>query len=265
MNSQEQPELLKLSEWSQLIPRIILEKAPIDLEAVGSYWGVKKIIKRDLGAAGLLYRLDKDRSVVLLKNDDSPGRQRFSWAHELGHIVMAGGNMPRVSCRKSNPINKALERSCEVIAAEILMPRHLFCSAANQYGWTLGAVAQLAQHFQVSVQATALRLHELATEPLLISAWRVESTPLLRLRLKWSRPNDLGKALKANVRWNNGRDALPPLYQAFKDKGVALGPSKVLMSLDGESKYRWVATEGLGVGKGANRTVLGFHYLMRKA
>lgn len=263
---QEQTELLKLSRRFKLVPHTILEKAPVDLEAVGSYWGVQKIVKRDLSAAGLLYQLDKNRSVVILKKDDSPGRQRFSWAHELGHIVMASDSMPRVSCRKSSSTNKALERSCDVIATEILMPRQLFSSAANQYGWTLGAVAQLAQHFQVSVQASALRLLELHGEPVVISVWRsLSQQPLLKLKLMWSRHNELAKPLKPDLRWKKDPEALLPLYQAFKVSGITSGPTRVLVRQECGSGYRSVLTEALGVGRGEKRRVLGFHYLLRQA
>lgn len=266
MDDLKKTALAELSKWSNLVPPSVLQTPPIDLETIGSYWNVKGIVKRELDVAGILYRLDKNRSVVILKKDDSPGRQRFSWAHELGHIVMASDSMPRVSCRKSSSTNKALERSCDVIATEILMPRQLFSSAANQYGWTLGVVAQLAQHFQVSVQASALRLLELHGEPVVISVWRsLSQQPLLKLKLMWSRHNELAKPLKPDLRWKKDPEALLPLYQAFKVSGITSGPTRVLVRQECGSGYRSVLTEALGVGRGEKRRVLGFHYLLRQA
>jgi hypothetical protein len=238
---------------------------PVDLESLGSYWGVQKIVKRELDIAGLLYRLHGNRSVVFVKETDSLGRQRFSCAHEFGHIIMAGNEFGQFSCRKANQIDRTLERCCDIIATEILMPRRLFCSAADQYGWTLRAVRDLAHHFQVSISSAAIRLLELAREPILMSAWRADSTPLLKLKLRWSRPNDLAKTLKPDVRWKAGPDALPTVYQAFEATCFKSGSSRVLVRSKGESIYRTVLTEALGIGSGRERTVFGFHYLLRTA
>lgn len=265
INSMEKTALSALAERSKLVPSGVLTTVPVDLEKLGSYWGVQKIVKRKLDVAGLLYRLDSNRSIVFVKDDDLPSRQRFSCAHEFGHIIVAGNGSPQVSCRTRDKVDRALERSCDVIATEILMPRQLFCSAADQYGWTLRAVRELAHHFQVSFSAAAIRLLELTKEPLLMSAWRADSTPLLTLKLRWSRPNDLAKTLRPDVRWKTGPDALPTIYQAFEATSFKSGSSRVLVKSKGESIYRTVLAEALGIGSGRERTVFGFHYLLRNA
>ena len=53
------------------------------------------------------------------------------------------------------------------------------------------------------------------------------------------------------------------LYQAISGRGIVSGISKVLMKVDGESRYHWVQTEAVAVGRGEKCSVLGFHYLAR--
>ena len=263
MKTLNEKALSPLSTWAQHMPADLWSTLPIDLDRVGAHWGVKKIIERRLDAAGLLYRLDKGGSVVFVKQGDSKGRQRFSCAHELGHIVMADERSPQFACRKPSQTNRALERCCDIIATEILMPRKLFCATADSQGWSLNAVRPLAERFCVSITAAAIRLLEFMEEPVLMTSWRVEESPLVRLKRRWASRNQAAKSMRPEVRWRTGPEALLPLYQSINRSGVVGGTSKVLMHIDRESRYSPVQTEALGVGRGDERTVLGFHYLSR--
>ena len=229
MTKLEKIALGRLAKRLRDVPVGILRVPPVDLEAVGACWGVEKMIERELDVAGLLYPLDGGGSVVFIKEGDSTGRQRYSWAHELGHIVMADGNSPQIACRKPGQTNKSLERSCEIIAAEILMPRDLFSATADLSGWSLNAVRTLSQRFCVSITAAAIRLLELMEEPLLMTSWRIEDSPLVRLKRRWANPNQAAKGLRPEVRWRTGPEALLPLYQSVSSDGVVRGTSKVLM------------------------------------
>ena len=264
MTKLERIALGRLANWLRDVPADILQVPPIDLEAVGACWGVEKIIERELDVAGLLYRLDGGGSVVFVKSGDSPGRKRFSWAHELGHILMSSPGSAQVACRKPGQIDRALERSCDIIATEILMPQQEFSAKAGDFGWTLRAIRTLADTFQVTVQAAVRRLMELIDELALMSVWCPRPhQPLLRLKHSWSIPNQPGKQWRPQVLWQTGPDFIPPMYQALNEARVVSGVSKVLMYRDGETRYQWVQTEALGVGRGDKRTVLGFHYLSR--
>ena len=237
---------------------------PTDLEALGSYWGVFKTVTRELDVAGRLHRLNSGKSIVFLKEDDIPGRRRFSWAHELAHIIMADESSPQVSCRTPGQRNASLETCCNIIAAEILMPRSAFSDSADQLGWALDAVRGLAHTFQVSLQAAARRLAALFDEPLLFSVWRLKpDQPLQRLKYSWAMPNTEGKKRRPQVHWQTDSRAMTALYQAMSGRGIVNGVSKVLMKIDGESRYHWVQTEAMAVGRGDKCSVLGFHYLVR--
>ena len=177
---------------------------------------------------------------------------------------MADQGSPQVECRKPTQRNRSLERCCDIIATEILMPGDIFYAAADRCGWSLRAIRSLASTFQVTVQAAARRLMELIKEPALLSLWRPQANqPLQALNLSWSIPNALGKALNPQVRWQTGPQAMLPLYQALNATGVTTGGSKVLTKIGGESRYRWVLTEAMAVGRGDKQSLLGFHYLSK--
>lgn len=251
----------RLAQMSNAFDAAIFHKIPVDLEAIGASWGVQTVIKRELDVAGLLYRLDNGRTVVFLNERDSGGRQRFSWAHELGHIVMADQMVPQVSCRQGKMIDKNLERSCDVIATELLMPREVFHQVAERIGWTLNAVRELSRRFQVTVQAAALRLLELSNVPLMMSVWQSRKDPLLGLRSKWSRPNDAGRSMRPSIIWKSAPEAIQPLYAAFQESGVVSGTCHILLTKNKVRNFRSVPTDAIGVGSGNNRTVIGFHHL----
>ncbi len=80
----------------------------------------------------------------------SRGRKRFTIAHELGHAVFetTGPNCPKYG--------QELERICDMLASEFLLPRRIFSEHA---GPSIDAttVYKLARLFDASLMATALR------------------------------------------------------------------------------------------------------------
>lgn len=237
------------------------DRIPTNLEVVGEQLGVQAVLRRELDVSAFLYPMEDNRLVVFLNSTDVPGRQRFSWAHELGHIVMAEESVPLLPCGTGRMRDKELERSCDVIAAELLMPRRLFAEAADMEGWTLKAVPRLARLFQVTMQAAAVRLCELSKRPLMMSVWQGNARPIEGLRYKWARPNQAGRTCRPKVEWKNNAEALAPLYQAFRSPGIAVGACKVLLTSDKLRNFRSVPSEAIGLGNGIKRTVIGFHYL----
>ena len=131
---------------------------------------------------------------------------------------MSSPGSAQVACRKPGQIDRALERSCDIIATEILMPQQEFSAKAGDFGWTLRAIRTLADTFQVTVQAAVRRLMELIDEPALMSVWCPRPhQPLLRLKHSWSIPNQPGKQWRPQVLWQTGPDFIPPMYQALNE------------------------------------------------
>ena len=256
----------KLAEWLYKIDPCIWDNPPINLERVGSCWGVSTVIKRTLDRPGLLHQMEDGRLIIVLNEDEPLVRQRFTWAHELGHIVMAGHDSVGISCIKTGEVDKELERCCDAIAAEILMPIGQFSPAASEAGWELTAVNNLAKRFQVSLESAAIRMNHLRDEPIVMSVWHTGKQPLFALDHRWALPNNAAKELKPVIRRNNDPDAIKPIFEAFHSSQLATGSCRLLVRSSQKSAsrtFKWVPTDALGVGQGRTRKVIGFHYLSR--
>lgn len=94
---------------------------------------------------------------IVANGSHSEARQRFTIAHELGHLLLhkpSGVQFRDVSIASSDP----MEREANRFAAEILMPRSMLDVIL---GMLDGSPRVLAPRFLVSERAMAIRLSEL--------------------------------------------------------------------------------------------------------
>jgi hypothetical protein len=140
----------------ELIVRRILEGVefpPTDLEALAVRMEVIRIRQQeDLAGSGELHRV-ADGFEIIYSADLSGGRLRFTIAHELGHVLLASAGM---NCSGS----KELERLCDRIAAEILMPADCFRRFWKS-DFSIKDLFKIARLFETSIAATATHCHEL--------------------------------------------------------------------------------------------------------
>ena len=95
---------------------------------------------------------------VIINSDDTWGRQRFSLAHEVHHVVMAP--LATVIFRDGRQsAHYQAERAADCFAAALLMPRAMIKRAFYDRG--IRDEYTLARDFQVSVAAMRVRLDEL--------------------------------------------------------------------------------------------------------
>lgn len=120
---------------------------PVDLEAAALKLNVT-LCEEDIPVSGELRKNGKDYTVVV-SSHLSPNRKRFTIAHEMAHVLfeLSGRNPPRTG--------KEVERLCDLLASEILMPTHLLDSLPEDAAPY--RVVQLSQSFGTSVQAAAIR------------------------------------------------------------------------------------------------------------
>ncbi len=108
--------------------------------------------------------------VIVIRSNDSPGRQRFSLAHELKHLIddpfmhhhtgpLSRGLYP---ARPGYPRDSRIERICDSFAAALLMPKRALTT-----DWTEGlqAITALARRYGVSEPAMHYRLQTLGHLP----------------------------------------------------------------------------------------------------
>jgi hypothetical protein len=125
---------------------------PTDLGAVAQQLGVDSCRAEPLPVAGELRR-DGDRLTVVYASGLSVGRRRFTIAHELGHAFFerSGPHCPRRG--------KELERICDLLAVELLMPSTQIALITGDGGPR--AVLAVSDLFQVSLTAAMYRLASL--------------------------------------------------------------------------------------------------------
>lgn len=154
-----------------------VKKAPVDVMDIARQLDLELLkhpFKED--ESGILV-VKGDRAIIGYNPDQSPVRQRFSVAHEIGHFLLHYSQVP-VSARESyvdvfkrdwvasQGVNK-LEIDANAFAAELLMPEHLVKQYAQAYqinGTDLvddDVIKELADAFEVSIQAISIRLARL--------------------------------------------------------------------------------------------------------
>lgn len=159
----------------------------VKLSQVASKVGVTSISSAALPCDGLL--VPKDGGYEIWVNEDSPPkRQRFSIAHEIGHIVLHGF-LPHTKAMEGRnlftaPGNGFEERFCDFFAANLLMPRTEVLSVIAPSTDIARSVSQLAGIFQVSREAAAIRIAEVATKPLAVVSLRRSDTSTVLWRMR---------------------------------------------------------------------------------
>ena len=142
---------------------------PTELRLFAAQHGLREVVESDLGQRtdALLLSLKSGGFRAVLHKDHGEARKRFSLAHEIGHILLAVGATDvfrRPSCNGTaiDPI----ERECNQLATEMLMPAEAFAAHAARLGQGMSSLERLGQIFSTSFEATARRLVEVSTEPL---------------------------------------------------------------------------------------------------
>jgi hypothetical protein len=171
--------------------------APVDPGLVASYRGISRVEEVDQPWAGCLTH-DGEETVARVRAGDSPRRKRFTTLHEVEHTYLPGFTVTQYRCDPSPSAphkgREPVEKLADVGASELMFPRDQFLAdlAGNRIGFDL--VEDLADHYDASLGATALRVVSLApTDSLLICVepgvkpTQPHAEPLPRIR--WSSAN----------------------------------------------------------------------------
>jgi len=112
------------------------------------------------------------KKIIVNKRIKSLGRRRFSLAHEIVHAWFEDPAGTRYVMRARNrreyerdEAAQALERCCDAGAAELLMPQPWFGKELEKSVRKAAAVPKLAQVFEVSLEAAAMRMVESSDSP----------------------------------------------------------------------------------------------------
>lgn len=136
--------------------------SPIDIFAVVNGWKEKKItiVRYPFSSriSGMCTKVCED-IVICINSTISYGRQRFTLAHELYHVLYEK-NLQRIVCEKTMEDDKSdSEKEADRFASYLLMPYDaLLQYAEKNQEWKMESVIEAEQFFQISHQAMVFRL-----------------------------------------------------------------------------------------------------------
>jgi Zn-dependent peptidase ImmA (M78 family) len=134
------------------------EELPVPVEAIAEdLLGLSINEDEELPVSGMLLPAERQIWINAREAAESPGRRRFTLAHELGHWIcqcLEGRTAP-VYCRAedvSAGADRALEREANLFAAEILMPEEALRSHSTddvKKAASLFGVSSVAMHWRL--------------------------------------------------------------------------------------------------------------------
>jgi hypothetical protein len=133
--------------------------------------GVQRIVEEELKFEGGVFDLPSGERIIKLNATSPLTRKRFTLAHEIGHLLLGKPGL-RSSCGR----DRELERKCDAIAAELLMPTDQAIPFIRELGNpSPEKLRTIASHFNVSLQAAAFRVHrDFALWKCFVACWRRE-------------------------------------------------------------------------------------------
>lgn len=149
----------------------ITEPNDIDVEAIAWHVGARvKFAALEGYEARIIGR--EDQAIVTITMHASRRWRRFSIAHELGHWRHHRGRS--LVCRSDDiwvPCGRApeVERVADAYAADLLMPTYLFHPMAAEVARpSFDSIVDLADRFDTSLTATAIRFIDMNTVPTIL-------------------------------------------------------------------------------------------------
>lgn len=126
------------------------------LDAMALRLGVSRILEERLAFEGGLFQLPHGELVIKLNAASPPKRKRFTLAHEIGHLLL--GTVPGMRSKCGG--EPELERACDKIAAELLMPSGDAIAFIRGLGPpSPEKLKTIATKYTVSLQTAAIRVH----------------------------------------------------------------------------------------------------------
>ena len=227
-----------------------------DLLELAKKWSVTKVEERPIESDAMLMPNGSGYSIIL-KKVSQPGqlrRQRFSLAHELGHLLLQESEKTRKALKyRGHGYSDEEERLCDQIAAEILMPRMAFYEDGWMEGWSLKSLRTLAGTYDTSLPATAVRMVDLMPEEALMGVWKVseEGKPTLQ----WPHSGKTAYAIPSPSIVANER--LELVGRAWDSLYVEEGTAPVRL---GRRQPIDVPAQAMSWGRGEYKQVMVFYY-----
>lgn len=177
----------------QLVEELeIRDPRELDLHFIAALPRFNTVVQ-DVPMSGSVARLVQyRRGAVISVNRDvrEPGRRRFAIAHELGHLALHEDKSEWEFCSAKDLVRygeRGAEPEANVFASALLMPGNLFAPGCQPRRPDLHRVAQLAESFDTTLTASALRFVRFCRDRVAV-VFSANGRPV------WSRKSDDFKA-----------------------------------------------------------------------
>jgi hypothetical protein len=223
---------------------------PVDLHALREHLGNVDVEYAHMG--DLLGSVERKAGRFRIRlNLSESRRQRFTLAHEIAHTLLMRSivrpTVVRLRVREPARYDEQ-EALCDAIAAEILMPYHLFRPHVLRLPVNIEATRRLADEFDTSVQAAAIRYAHLTEQEMATIIWR-QSGDSLVARVTPSKPG-----VRLGGQWEDR-----PVRDLRSGPAHALRCKHLVVTRESRSRTRRpgeVYCESLGLLSGTDRYVL---------
>lgn len=129
-----------------------MEEPPINVHRLAEKLGVSVFEKQTNTAGQLQIDSEKQRAYIYVNPTDSRVRQRFTMAHEIGHLMLHRG---QTQFRETEIPGDRQEIEANQYAANLLVPLWMLSAEAPHFDFE---IPPLARKFQVSKQAMKFRI-----------------------------------------------------------------------------------------------------------
>lgn len=159
------------SAASKLLDQLGIKEPPVPVPKVVRHLGADvryERVERDI--SGFISRQGDGSIIIGINTFHHAHRQRFTLAHELGHLCLHTGkalyvdHVPKFRDVKSSQAVEPEEIEANIFAAELLMPEAFLIQDIKAMGddiITKDAIESLAKRYKVSAEAMRVRLERL--------------------------------------------------------------------------------------------------------
>ncbi len=157
-----------------------------DLELQSRYFDLLELLRemdirvcfeKPAGRAEAMSLDYRNEELIFVDPRLSERRRRFSLGHELGHLLLGHG---ATSCSTSDingcPRNPQ-EQEANAFSVNLLLPAHLFRRDIRPVHLRADKLSALADRYQVSLTATAIRFAEFTSDPCAVIGVRPPKPP----------------------------------------------------------------------------------------
>lgn len=210
----------------------VVEPGQIDLEAIANARGAR-VVHRHLDGCEARLVASAEQAVISVNTTGGyEGRRRFSLAHELAHWI-CDRKTGSFQCAKEvigpqNAEAKSVEAHANAYASQLILPDYLVVPWAQGKRTNLDVAKALANDFNASLTAAAIKLAKRATTPACIVCHN-------QSRLLWHQRNGT---------FPSEFFVLGELHQETDAFGIAFGAGTGLSRPRKEPADRWLSGGG---------------------